>query len=103
MLLLTGEGEEICCGTEHVVVCFAQVFLVGDPVQLPATVISSRAIQHGYDTSLFKRLQSSGFPVQACTQPPCKSTSVHLGDHALSITQYHLTWFKDLENASDIL
>lgn len=43
----------------------AQVFLVGDPVQLPATVISSRAVQHGYDRSLFKRLQSSGFPVQA--------------------------------------
>ncbi|CAL8467911.1 g7449 [Coccomyxa elongata] len=41
-----------------------QVFLVGDPVQLPATVISSRAVQHGYDRSLFKRLQSSGFPVQ---------------------------------------
>jgi hypothetical protein len=42
-----------------------QVFLVGDPVQLPATVISSRAVEHGYDKSLFKRLQSSGFPVQA--------------------------------------
>ncbi|KAK9909662.1 hypothetical protein WJX75_005776 [Coccomyxa subellipsoidea] len=41
-----------------------QVFLVGDPVQLPATVISSRAVEHGYDKSLFKRLQSSGFPVQ---------------------------------------
>ena len=42
----------------------AQVFLVGDPVQLPATVISGRADKHGYSTSLFKRLQSSGFPVQ---------------------------------------
>ncbi|CAK0762015.1 hypothetical protein CVIRNUC_002915 [Coccomyxa viridis] len=41
-----------------------QVFLVGDPVQLPATVISGRADKHGYSTSLFKRLQTSGFPVQ---------------------------------------
>ena len=41
-----------------------QVFLVGDPVQLPATVISDRADKHGYSTSLFKRLQTSGFPVQ---------------------------------------
>lgn len=41
-----------------------QVFLVGDPVQLPATVLSGRADKHGYSTSLFKRLQTSGFPVQ---------------------------------------
>lgn len=34
-----------------------QVYLVGDPVQLPATVISSRAQDHSYDCSLFKRLQ----------------------------------------------
>lgn len=44
------------------------MYLVGDPVQLPATVISSRAVEHGYDKSLFKRLQSSGFPVQASPQ-----------------------------------
>ncbi|KAL6652887.1 hypothetical protein ACP70R_011812 [Stipagrostis hirtigluma subsp. patula] len=41
-----------------------QVFLVGDPVQLPATVISSTAQKLGYGTSLFKRFQSAGFPVQ---------------------------------------
>ena len=40
-----------------------QVYLVGDPVQLPATVISGKAVQAGYNTSLFKRLQSAGFPV----------------------------------------
>lgn len=34
-----------------------QVYLVGDPVQLPATVISGRALDQGYDVSLFKRLQ----------------------------------------------
>ena len=47
----------------------AQMYLVGDPVQLPATVISARASAHAYDRSLFKRLQQSGFPVQACPQP----------------------------------
>ncbi|XP_044457504.1 probable helicase MAGATAMA 3 isoform X2 [Triticum aestivum] len=41
-----------------------QVFLVGDPVQLPATVISSTAQELGYGTSLFKRFQAAGFPVQ---------------------------------------
>jgi hypothetical protein len=40
-----------------------QVYLVGDPVQLPATVISSTALEQGYDVSMFKRLQASGYPV----------------------------------------
>lgn len=43
---------------------------MGDPVQLPATVISDRADKHGYSTSLFKRLQTSGFPVQVGVWPP---------------------------------
>ena len=41
-----------------------QVYLVGDPIQLPATVISKRAVSFGYDVSLFKRLQQAGYPVQ---------------------------------------
>lgn len=41
-----------------------QVFLVGDPVQLPATVISTTAERLGYGMSLFKRFQGAGFPVQ---------------------------------------
>ncbi|KAJ3700412.1 hypothetical protein LUZ61_004117 [Rhynchospora tenuis] len=41
-----------------------QVFLVGDPVQLPATVISPIAEKFGYGKSLFKRFQEAGFPVQ---------------------------------------
>ncbi|XP_058098947.1 probable helicase MAGATAMA 3 isoform X2 [Magnolia sinica] len=41
-----------------------QVFLVGDPVQLPATVISSTAEKMGYGMSLFKRFQKAGYPVQ---------------------------------------
>lgn len=41
-----------------------QVFLVGDPVQLPATVISPAAEKFGYGMSLFKRLQRAGYPVQ---------------------------------------
>jgi senataxin len=39
------------------------VYLVGDPVQLPATVISSTALEQGYDVSMFKRLQTGGYPV----------------------------------------
>ncbi|VAI43120.1 unnamed protein product [Triticum turgidum subsp. durum] len=37
---------------------------VGDPVQLPATVISKTAQNLGYRTSLFQRFQAAGFPVQ---------------------------------------
>ncbi|XVF00745.1 hypothetical protein REPUB_Repub04eG0027900 [Reevesia pubescens] len=41
-----------------------QVFLIGDPVQLPATVISPVAEKFGYGTSLFKRFQRAGYPVK---------------------------------------
>eukprot|EP01023_Acetabularia_acetabulum_P019512 TRINITY_DN19953_c0_g1_i1.p1 TRINITY_DN19953_c0_g1~~TRINITY_DN19953_c0_g1_i1.p1 ORF type:complete len:785 (-),score=164.49 TRINITY_DN19953_c0_g1_i1:160-2514(-) len=40
-----------------------QVYMVGDPVQLPATVISGRARQFGYDQSMFKRLNNGGYPI----------------------------------------
>ncbi|KAK4777605.1 hypothetical protein SAY87_017792 [Trapa incisa] len=40
-----------------------QVFLVGDPVQLPATVISTVANKFGYGMSLFQRFQKAGYPV----------------------------------------
>eukprot|EP01025_Chloroclados_australasicus_P000476 TRINITY_DN10246_c0_g1_i6.p1 TRINITY_DN10246_c0_g1~~TRINITY_DN10246_c0_g1_i6.p1 ORF type:complete len:622 (-),score=78.28 TRINITY_DN10246_c0_g1_i6:752-2617(-) len=41
----------------------SQVYMVGDPVQLPATVISGRARQFGYDQSMFKRLFQGGYPI----------------------------------------
>ncbi|XP_047150523.1 probable helicase MAGATAMA 3 isoform X2 [Vigna umbellata] len=41
-----------------------KVFLVGDPAQLPATVISDIAKNHGYGTSLFERLMEAGYPVK---------------------------------------
>lgn len=41
-----------------------QVFLVGDPVQLPATVISDIAKEFGYGMSLFKRFQKAGYQVE---------------------------------------
>lgn len=40
-----------------------QVYLIGDPVQLPATVISKRAVKANFEQSLFKRLQDAGYPV----------------------------------------
>ncbi|KAJ8572563.1 hypothetical protein K7X08_009074 [Anisodus acutangulus] len=45
-------------------VIIKQVFLVGDPVQLPATVISPVAGKFGYCVGLFERLQRAGYPVQ---------------------------------------
>ncbi|KAL5703621.1 putative helicase MAGATAMA 3 [Ranunculus cassubicifolius] len=41
-----------------------QVFLVGDPVQLPATVISPIAEKFGYGMSMFKRLQRANYKVE---------------------------------------
>ncbi|OIW13193.1 hypothetical protein TanjilG_17549 [Lupinus angustifolius] len=41
-----------------------KVFLVGDPAQLPATVMSEVAKSHGYGTSLFERLMLAGYPVK---------------------------------------
>ena len=40
-----------------------QVFLVGDPRQLPATVLSSIATEHNYNQSLFKRFEQCGYPI----------------------------------------
>jgi senataxin len=41
----------------------SQVYMVGDPVQLPATVMSKRAVEANFQRSLFKRLQDAGYPV----------------------------------------
>ncbi|OII71969.1 hypothetical protein cand_031480 [Cryptosporidium andersoni] len=41
-----------------------RLILVGDPKQLPATVLSRIAILHKYDISLFQRLQLNGLPVK---------------------------------------
>lgn len=40
-----------------------QVFLVGDPRQLPATVLSNTAVANDYDMSMFKRFERCGYPV----------------------------------------
>ncbi|EGC30633.1 hypothetical protein DICPUDRAFT_50668 [Dictyostelium purpureum] len=45
-----------------------KVVLVGDPKQLPATIISPLAIQHSYDQSLFQRLQEKNKPHMLDTQ-----------------------------------
>ncbi len=40
-----------------------QCILVGDPQQLPATIMSPEAAKKGLDQSLFQRFQSAGYPV----------------------------------------
>lgn len=44
-----------------------QVFLIGDPDQLPATVISTKAGEKGYGKSLFERFEKAGYPVHMLT------------------------------------
>ena len=58
-----------------------QVFLVGDPEQLPATVMSPLAVAQGYDKSLFKRLQQAGYPVKVRTVGRILSNSAPLNCH----------------------
>lgn len=63
-----------------------RVILVGDPQQLPATVISRSAEQAGLARSLFERLQEVGFmsrppPLYVESLPckaPCACSSVRL-------------------------
>lgn len=50
-----------------------QVVLVGDPQQLPATVLSRTAARAGYDRSLFARLAAGG--------QPCHMLSVQYRSH----------------------
>ncbi|GAX75224.1 hypothetical protein CEUSTIGMA_g2668.t1 [Chlamydomonas eustigma] len=45
----------------------AKVVLVGDPQQLPATLLSSKAKEMQMERSLFQRLQQAGFPVKLLT------------------------------------
>ncbi|KAG0608710.1 hypothetical protein M758_8G126400 [Ceratodon purpureus] len=56
-----------CVEAESVIVArmsgVKQMVLVGDQMQLPATVISQIAVGCGYGRSLFERLQSLGHPV----------------------------------------
>lgn len=40
-----------------------RLILIGDPHQLPATVFSSKSLEHKYDQSLFERMMKSGFPL----------------------------------------
>lgn len=42
---------------------FRRVVLVGDPQQLPATVLSQRGKDLLFERSLFERLQTAGCPV----------------------------------------
>lgn len=48
------------------------LILVGDPRQLPATVMSELVKSHGYDLSLFERLEKGGHPVRH----PCSCLSL---------------------------
>lgn len=43
--------------------CFSAVTMIGDPKQLPATLLSAAAARAGFGRSLFERLQGAGHPV----------------------------------------
>ncbi|KAK6911188.1 DNA2/NAM7 helicase-like, C-terminal [Dillenia turbinata] len=63
--------------------------MVGDPKQLPATVLSSVASKYLYQCSMFERLQRAGYPVTMLTQQYrmhpeiCRFPSLHFYDGKL--------------------
>ena len=44
------------------------LFKVGDPKQLPATVLSNVASKYFYECSMFERLQRAGHPIVMLTE-----------------------------------
>eukprot|EP00899_Mesostigma_viride_P002454 jgi/Mesvir1/12209/Mv00438-RA.1 len=56
------EAETSIILTSSATTGMAQLVLVGDPMQLPATVLSLHARRCGYAQSLFERVQSKGWP-----------------------------------------
>ncbi|XLT05295.1 hypothetical protein HN51_044044 [Arachis hypogaea] len=51
--------------------------MVGDPKQLPATVLSNIASKYLYECSMFERLQRAGHPVIMLTEQGLCSHSGH--------------------------
>ncbi|KAG2262620.1 hypothetical protein Bca52824_069699 [Brassica carinata] len=79
-----------------------QVFLVGDPKQLPATVISTVAQDSGYGTSMFERLQKAGYPVNMLKtqhQMHPEASSFSLGIRSFPSKEFYE---EALEDGSDI-
>lgn len=61
-LVFSGEDYSI------VEVCISLFLKVGDPKQLPATVLSNVASRYMYECSMFERLQRAGYPVIMLTE-----------------------------------
>ncbi|KAL0653884.1 hypothetical protein Bca4012_096575 [Brassica carinata] len=63
--------------------------MVGDPKQLPATVLSNIASKYLYECSMFERLQRAGYPILMLTQQYrmhpdiCRFPSMHFYDNKL--------------------
>ncbi|KFK43885.1 hypothetical protein AALP_AA1G186300 [Arabis alpina] len=63
--------------------------MVGDPKQLPATVLSNVASKFLYECSMFERLQRAGYPILMLTQQYrmhpdiCRFPSMHFYDNKL--------------------
>ncbi|ESQ35132.1 hypothetical protein EUTSA_v10006526mg [Eutrema salsugineum] len=63
--------------------------MVGDPKQLPATVLSNIASKFLYECSMFERLQRAGYPILMLTQQYrmhpeiCRFPSMHFYDNKL--------------------
>ncbi|EFH69180.1 hypothetical protein ARALYDRAFT_312653 [Arabidopsis lyrata subsp. lyrata] len=63
--------------------------MVGDPKQLPATVLSNVASKFLYECSMFERLQRAGYPILMLTQQYrmhpeiCRFPSMHFYDYKL--------------------
>lgn len=63
------------------------VVLVGDPKQLPATVMSRAADIAGLSRSLFERLQQVRCPAR-CLRLPCTCNPHMFGDNSMTVQSF---------------
>lgn len=74
ILLYTYLGNTIILNYAEAIIDFVVIYLimpvfkVGDPKQLPATVMSGLASKFLYECSMFERLQRAGYPVIMLTK-----------------------------------
>lgn len=58
----------IKCWSQVIAEACISLLKVGDPKQLPATVMSNIASKFMYECSMFERLQRAGYPVTMLTK-----------------------------------
>jgi hypothetical protein len=86
-IFLSNTSKQHFGASSYTVYLVMSLLKVGDPKQLPATVMSGLASKFLYECSMFERLQRAGYPVIMLT----KQVSISHA-HAVSIIFWQLVW-----------